>query len=70
MAGQTNQIDHWCYRLVVAFIGSAAMMVILGLIIIALNDPDKVAPLLASMGTAALGAIAGLLAPSPIRSSS
>ncbi|MFN3170811.1 MAG: hypothetical protein ACE37E_08980 [Hyphomicrobiales bacterium] len=64
------QSDKWIYRLVVCFLGSTVLVTVLGSITIVLvhynadiNIPDGVI----ALGSAAVGALAGLLAPSPDR---
>ena len=58
------QSDRWIYRIVVTALGLVAVIAVLGLIIVALEEvaiPDAVL----ALGSAAVGALAGLLAPSP-----
>jgi hypothetical protein len=68
--GTPLQTDPWIYRLVVCFLGSTVLLTVLGSIAIMLihfdpnlNIPDGVI----ALGSAAVGALAGLLAPSPNR---
>ena len=56
--------DKWIYRLVVGFLGSTAVLVTLSYTVYAFNRLPASEGLVA-MGAAALGALAGLLAPSP-----
>ena len=61
------QTDVWVYRMVVFFLGSAVLSTIIGGLYIATTAaalPDG----LVALGSAAVGALAGLLAPSPARS--
>ena len=56
------QSDVWIYRGVVAFLGTVIVIAIIGAIILAANGltiPD----VLTALGSAAVGALAGLLAP-------
>lgn len=74
-AGTLNRIaalsqvpDTWIYRLVVIALGSAVLIALIGAIILAKldgNNSANVLPLLTAIGSAAVGALAGLLAPSP-----
>jgi hypothetical protein len=60
--------DAWIYRIVVLALGLTAIIAIIGGIIITMageTSPD----ILIALGSAAVGALAGLLAPSPSRSS-
>jgi len=56
--------DVWVYRMVVFFLGSAVLSTILGGLYIATTAADLPEGLIA-LGSAAVGALAGLLAPSP-----
>lgn len=60
--------DVWIYRMVVGFLGCAVLVTVLGAITVRLvlrdanlDIPDGVI----ALGSAAIGALAGLLAPSP-----
>lgn len=58
--------DIWIYRAVVMFLGLAMTVVVFGALI--LTFADKAVPeVLVALGSAAVGALAGLLAPSPTR---
>jgi hypothetical protein len=58
--------DPWIYRIVVLVLGLVMLIGAGGSIAIALVSPAKDAPtLLIALGSAAVGAVAGLLAPSP-----
>jgi hypothetical protein len=61
--------DVWIYRLVVIFLGALAIIVALGVIGITFLSVNKPSEGLVALGSAAVGALAGLLAPSPARSS-
>lgn len=61
--------DVWIYRIVVSALGFTILAIILGVIILISTDKiteDKNVPtILTAIGSAAIGALAGLLAPSP-----
>lgn len=67
--------DKWVYRIVVAVLGTIILLIVTGVIILlARSSPanleaDKLVPtIFTAIGSAAIGALAGLLAPSPQRS--
>jgi len=60
--------DRWIYRVVVSVLSIVALLVVgstVGLML-AQNADVKVPDVLISLGSAAVGALAGLLAPSPV----
>ncbi len=58
--------DKWIYRLVVGILGLIALMALGGGLLLAYEKPDKELPqMLVALGSTAVGALAGLLAPSP-----
>lgn len=63
--------DKWIYRAVVVFLGTALILTVGGgiaLAIIAQGDSKIALPeALVAIGSASVGALAGLLAPSPVR---
>jgi hypothetical protein len=63
--------DRWIYRSVVLFLGIALLLTVaggIGLAFIAKGDAKIALPeALVAIGSAAVGALAGLLAPSPVR---
>jgi hypothetical protein len=64
--------DNWIYRIVVGSLGLVVVMITFGIVWrVAFNDTaieDKNIPtILTALGSAAIGALAGLLAPSPNR---
>jgi hypothetical protein len=61
------QSDVWIYRMVVGALGLVVLIAIIGTIRLA-NTPSGVPDALISLGSAAVGALAGLLAPSPASS--
>lgn len=58
------QSDVWIYRMVVAALGLVVLISIIGAIYLA-NTASGVPDAIISLGSAAVGALAGLLAPSP-----
>ncbi len=61
------QEDVWVYRMVVGFLGSVVTIVALGLIVLSFVESKSTPEGLIALGSAAVGALAGLLAPSPSR---
>jgi hypothetical protein len=65
---QASVPDNWVYRLVVGSLGLAIILVIIGIITLAYSD-DTIEPTITTLFTAiasgSVGALAGLLAPSP-----
>jgi hypothetical protein len=60
------QFDPLIYRLVVIFLGLVALAAITGAIILnAIHPMGMIPEVLTALGAAAIGALAGLLAPSP-----
>ena len=61
--------DNWIYRLVVIFLGVSAVATVIGGIIIAIKSTGtaklELPQGIVAIGAAAVGALAGLLAPSP-----
>jgi hypothetical protein len=60
--------DTWIYRLVVGALGLSILLVIGAVVILTANtaNPDKNVPtVLTAIASGAIGALAGLLAPSP-----
>lgn len=61
--------DNWIYRLVVGALGLAVLVIIVGVIILISNGKitgDATVPtIFTALGSGALGALAGLLAPNP-----
>ena len=56
--------DVWLYRMVVATLGLVVLVCVIGAIV--LSVPGKPTPeFLVALGSAAVGGLAGLLAPSP-----
>jgi hypothetical protein len=56
--------DFWIYRMVVLFLGLTVLAGVIGAIILSLAGKD-IPEALVALGAAAVGALAGLLAPSP-----
>ena len=60
------QSDRWIYRIVVLALGLAVLITLSGAIYLASNGKAEETPqILTTIGSAAVGALAGLLAPSP-----
>lgn len=59
------QSDVWVYRMVVGFLGGAVVLVILSYAIYPIMHITTVPDGLVAIGSAAVGALAGLLAPPP-----
>ncbi len=60
------QTDRWIFRLVVAFLGLAVLLTIIGGFIIVFKTAATIPEGLIALGSVAVGALAGLLAPSPM----
>ncbi|AKF87416.1 hypothetical protein MFUL124B02_42510 [Myxococcus fulvus 124B02] len=58
--------DRWIYRLVVIFLGIVALTSLLGGVVLTYFEPEQSMPqMLVALGSTAVGALAGLLVPSP-----
>jgi hypothetical protein len=57
--------DHWTYRVVVGALGLVAVFAVLGAIFLSTMPSPAIPDVLTALGAAAIGALAGLLAPSP-----
>ncbi|MGH9928538.1 MAG: hypothetical protein ACREA9_04815 [Pyrinomonadaceae bacterium] len=57
--------DKWTYRIVVLALGCAVLIGMIGLIVLSWKGVQSVPDGLVAIGSAAVGALAGLLAPSP-----
>lgn len=66
LAASPLQTDPWIYRIVVASLGLAVLIAIVAASLLAGSD-KKVPEGVIAIGSAAAGALAGLLAPSPVR---
>ena len=66
--------DKWIYRIIVLSLGFTIIIIILGTILLILNGKitgdNNVPTIFTAIGSAAIGALAGLLAPSPRNSNS
>lgn len=60
------QSDRWIFRLVVAFLGLAVLLTIVGGFYLSIKTAASIPEGLIALGSAAVGALAGLLAPSPM----
>ena|SRR4028119_1183417 len=76
VAANPLDTDVWTYRIVVIALGSVVLSAVIGSIIINLSPPlpngayRETPQILLALGSAAVGALAGLLAPSPGRGGS
>ena len=61
------ETDVWIYRIVVGTIGLVALIAVVGAIFISLRADLQVPDLLTAIGSAAIGALAGLLSPVSFR---
>jgi hypothetical protein len=57
--------DRWVYRIVVLALGLTALLVVLGAIVLTALDKGNIPDALVAIGSAAIAALAALLAPSP-----
>ena len=60
--------DRWVYRVVVVSLGLAILIAAVGAVVLQYNGHDSPA-ILVAIGSGAIGALAGLLAPAPGTSS-
>ena|ERR1700681_3775121 len=58
------QSDVWIYRMVVGALGLVVLIAIIGAIVLSVSG-KPIPDVLTALGSAAIGALAGLLAPSP-----
>ncbi|YAG05640.1 hypothetical protein NSTC731_01916 [Nostoc sp. DSM 114167] len=62
------QTDPWIYRIIVGTLTSTVLICLIGAIGLQAKDNKQPIPdLLTALGTGSLGALSGLLAPSPIK---
>jgi hypothetical protein len=61
--------DPWIYRIIVTALGLTILVVVIGAIILPIiHDPEaRIPEVLTAIGSAAVGALAGLLAPPPAK---
>jgi hypothetical protein len=73
-AGNTIQespllTDKWIYRIVVGTLGISILLIIIGVVILMgtkiFTDDKSIPTILTAIGSGAMGALSGLLAPSP-----
>jgi len=57
--------DPWIYRMVVGLLGIVMVTGMCGALVLALDGKDKPPDIFLALGSAAVGALAGILAPSP-----
>jgi hypothetical protein len=58
--------DIWLYRIVVMVLGLTVMACLIGAIVLTMND-QSTPEVVVALGSAAIGGLAGLLAPSPLK---
>jgi uncharacterized integral membrane protein len=62
-------VDRWIYRIVVLALGMVAILAITGAILLSVKTPSgttiQIPDILTALGAAAIGALTGLLVPSP-----
>ncbi|OPY69250.1 MAG: hypothetical protein A4E63_01853 [Syntrophorhabdus sp. PtaU1.Bin050] len=59
------QTDKWVYRLVVGFLGFTVLVTVVGGLILNGKTGSAIPEGIIALGSAAVGALAGLIAPSP-----
>ena len=57
--------DKWIYRIVVSALGLTVLLAVSGGICLAAKSDTAIPDILVALGSAAVGALAGLLAPTP-----
>lgn len=57
--------DVWIYRIVVVTLGLAVLVSVIGAFVLAILQTEQSSEAMVAIGSAAVGAMAGLLAPSP-----
>jgi len=60
------QSDRWIFRLVVGFLGITVLLTVIGGFYLSIKTAATIPEGLIALGSAAVGALAGLLAPSPM----
>ncbi len=58
--------DVWIYRIVVGALGLVVLSAVIGAIVLTAMKATAIPEILTAIGSAAVGALAGLLAPSPV----
>jgi len=58
--------DNWIYRIVVGSLGLSVILVIIGTIILNPDSDKNLPTVFTAIASGAIGALAGLLAPSPV----
>jgi hypothetical protein len=65
IAGSPLKTDKWIYRIVVLALGLTVLLAVSGGIYLAVNKVTATPEILIAIGSAAVGALAGLLSPAP-----
>ena len=65
IAGSPLKTDKWIYRIVVLALGLTVLLAVSGGIYLAVKQVTTTPEILIAIGSAAVGALAGLLAPAP-----
>ncbi len=63
-----KETDYWIYRIIVIALGSAVITIVIGLVMISVREisvEDQLVTIFTAISSGAIGALAGLLAPSP-----
>jgi hypothetical protein len=61
------ETDPWIYRIVVGGLTSTVLICLIGAIGLQAKGAERIPELLTALGTGSLGALSGLLAPSPVK---
>ncbi len=61
---QVATTDNWLFRMIIGALGLVAILAMVGAIILAMGA-KPIPDVITALGSAAIGALAGLLAPSP-----
>lgn len=63
-----KDFDYWIYRIIVSALGLAVLVIIIGLVVISINHitlENQLITIFTAISSGAIGALAGLLSPSP-----
>ncbi len=67
LESRTYVPDNWIYRIVVGSLGLSVLLVIIGTIILNPGSDKNLPTVFTAIASGAIGALAGLLAPSPAK---